>query len=91
MRITVTSTFNPNRTPLEIQSTTLRALLVELSKKYKPMDVDDFYDGDKGEVYPDCVVLLNGKSYKAISDGLNTRLKDGDKLESIQLFVIVGG
>ena len=91
MKVTVISSFNPNRTEIETQSTTLDSLLDELSKKYKPADVDDFYDTESGEVYPDCDVIINGKSYRIIPDGLNTKLQDGDKLEIIHLFKLVGG
>ena len=91
MKITVVPSFNPNRTEIETQGTTLGSLLDELSRQYKPADGDDFYDSDTGEVFPDCDVVLNGKSYRVIPDGLNAELKDGDKLEIIQLFMLVGG
>ena len=91
MKVTVISSFNPNRTEIETQSTTLGSLLDELSKKYKPADVDGFYDTESGEVYPDCDIILNGKSYRTTPDGLDTKLKEGDKLEIIQLFMLIGG
>jgi len=91
MKVTVTSTFFPDKKELETTSETLGDLLAELSRYYKPQGEDDFYDSGKKEVFPDFDILLNGKSYQVIPDGLKTRLQDGDTLGITQFFLMSGG
>ena len=90
MKITVKFSFNLNQTQLETQSTTLGALLDELSNNYKVKEVE-FFDSDRKEVCFDSDVLLNGQSYQVLSDGVDTKLRDGDKVEIIKLVVLQGG
>ena len=90
MKITVKSSFNLNETDLETQSTTLGALLDEVQNKNKLLMKVEFFDSESEELYPDCEVLVNGQSYQALTDGLDTRLKDGDKVE-IYLIMLPGG
>lgn len=89
MKITVKSSFDLNETELETQSTTLGALLEELSSNYR-LTGSEFFDSERKEVYPDCAVFVNGQPYQALTDGLDTELKDGDKVE-IYLIMLAGG
>jgi molybdopterin converting factor small subunit len=89
VKITVESTFNLNKTELEAQSTTLGALPDELENTNKLMKAE-YFNSVLREVYPDCEVLVNGQSYRVLTDGLDTELKDGDKVE-IYLIMLAGG
>ena len=89
MKITLKSTFNQNETDLETQSTTLGTLLDELSSNHKLTKIE-FFDSESGEVYPDCEVLVNGLSYRLLADDLDTKLKNGDKIEII-IIPLAGG
>ena len=89
MKITAKSSFDLNERDVETQSTTLGALLDELSNNYK-LTRAEFFDSEQGELYPDYEVLVNGQPYQALTDGLNTKLKDGDKVE-IYLIMLPGG
>ena len=89
MKIALKSTFNMIETDLETQSATLGALLDELSNNYEPKKMK-FFDSESGEVYPDCEVLVNGQSYRRLADGLDTKLKNGDKIEII-IIPLAGG
>ena len=90
MKISVKFSFNPNETQLETQSTTLAALLDELSNKFNVKEVE-FFDSDRREVCFDCDVLLNGQSYQVLTDGLDTKLRGGGRVEIIKLVVLQGG
>lgn len=89
MKIIFKSTFNQEETELETESTTLGALLDELSSKYRTTQVE-FFDSETREVYPDWQVFLNGQPYGALADGLDTKLKDNDKVE-LFVFTMAGG
>jgi len=88
MKITFKSTFNLEETEMETQSTTLGALLDELSSTYETKA--EFFDSQSKEVYPDWQLFLNGQPYRALADGLDTKLKDGDKVE-LFVFTMAGG
>jgi len=88
MKITLKSTFNLEETELETQSTTLGALLDELSSKY--LTKAEFFDNESKEIYPDWELFLNGQPYGSLADGLDTKLKDGDKVD-IFVFTMAGG
>jgi molybdopterin converting factor small subunit len=81
MRITVKSIFDPNETELDTQSTTLGALFDELSSDNYRLIVAEFFDSEHREIYPYCEVVVNGQTYQALTDGLDTKLKDGDRVE----------
>ena len=87
MKITLKSSFNLNETELETQSTTLGALLDELQNN-KEFEI---FDSERKEVYPDCDVLVNGESYQVLADSLDTKLKDGDKVEIVMFMFMLGG
>lgn len=89
MKITLKSSFNLNEIELETQSATLAALLDELSSNPKLTKIE-FFDSESRELYPDCEVLVNGQSHQLLADGLDTKLKDGDKIEII-IFTLAGG
>ena len=87
----------------ETQSATLGALLHEISSNIRATNFKlngkrskevlpniDFFDAESGEVYPDCLVLLNGQTYDVLADGLDTKLVDGDKVE-IYPIMLAGG
>jgi molybdopterin converting factor small subunit len=86
MKITVKSIFEPNETELDTQSTTLGAMLDELSHNQRMM-TEQFFDSELKELYSDCEVMVNGQ---ALTDGLDTKLKDGDRVE-IYLIMRGGG
>ena len=87
MKITLKSSFNLNETELETQSTNLGALLDELQNNKKL----EIFDSERKEVYPDCDVLVNGESYQVLADSLDTKLKDGDKVEIVMFMFMLGG
>lgn len=89
MKIIVKSSFNLKETELETQSTSLGALLDELSNHYR-LTKFPFFDSKSREVYSYCEVLVNGQSYQVLADGLDTRLEDGNRVEII-MFALGGG
>ena len=89
MRIILKSTFNLNEIQVETQSATLGAFLAELARNSTLTNVQ-FFDAGTGELYPDCDVLYNGQPYAALADGLDAKLKDGDRVEII-LLTLAGG
>jgi len=92
VKITLKSSFNLNEIQLETESTTLGALLDELQNNNKLLMKVEFFDSEHREVYPDCDVLVNGQSYQVLADGLDTKLRDGDKVEIITfMFMLAGG
>ena len=89
MRIILKSTFNLSEVEVETQSATLGAFLAEVSGNSSLTNVQ-FFDLGTSELYPDCDIQVNGQPYTTLADGLDTRLKDGDKVEII-LFMLAGG
>ncbi len=89
MKITVKSSCNPYDKEVQIQSTTLGDLFEELSGEYKPAGFE-FYDSEHGGVLPDCEVVINGQQYEALVQSLETRVKDGDRIE-IYILLVPGG
>ncbi len=90
MKIAVKFFFNLKEIQWETQNTTLSSLVSELANNYELMKTECF-DSDRGELYDDCEVFLNGQSHKVLTNGLDTKLKDGDKVEILKFFVISGG
>lgn len=83
MKIALETSFNLNNAiDFETQSATLSALLEELSANYRPEEAEsfEFFDSKRKEVYPEWTVLFNGQPYEDLSAGLNTELKDRDKV-----------
>jgi molybdopterin converting factor small subunit len=66
----------------EIDGDTLRALLVELSARYKAANVDfQPINPTTNDLDFDYDALVNGKNYVTLLHGLNTRLRDGDEVK----------
>ena len=66
----------------ELEGETLRALLTGLAKAYKKAGVDfDPISPRTNDMDEDYDVWINDKNYVAIPDGLNARLKDGDRVK----------
>lgn len=66
---------------VEIKGGTLRALLTELSVLYKKANVDfEPLNPKTNDVDFDYEILVNGKKYIALTQGLDTKLKRGDKV-----------
>lgn len=66
----------------EIDGDTLRALLAELSVRYKQANVDfQPINPTTNDLDFDYDVLVNGKNYITLAHGLDTKLKDGDEVK----------
>ena len=66
----------------EVKGETLRALLTTLAKAYKQAGVDfEPINPRTNDMDEDYDVLINGKNYITIPDGLNTKLEDGDSVK----------
>ena len=78
MKVNLMASFDSDTTEVETQSVTLRDLLIELSKKYPNVT---FFHKDRDEVHINFFVELNGQMHDYIPDELDTRLKEGDKVE----------
>ena len=90
MKISVKFSFNPRNIELDTQSPALGTLLGELSNNYSVRELE-FFDNDRKEVCFDCEVLLNGQSYQVLTNGLDTELSDGDRVEIIKFIILQGG
>ena len=78
MKIQLISSFDSNESELETRSSTLGDLLLELSKKYPR---ERFYNKEREEVNFEFFVELNGQLHETLANELDTKLKDGDKVE----------
>jgi molybdopterin converting factor small subunit len=66
---------------IEIKGETLRALLSELTDLYKKTGVDfEPINARTNDVDFDYEILMNGKKYVALSQGLDTKLKKGSEV-----------
>ena len=67
---------------MEIDGDTLRALLAELSARYKEANIDfQPINPTTNDLDFDYDVLVNGKNYVALVDGLDAKLKDDDAVK----------
>ncbi len=67
---------------LEVEGETLRALLTTLAQVYRQAGVDfEPINPGTNDMDEDYDVLINGKNYVTIPHGINTKLKDGDKVK----------
>ena len=67
---------------MEIDGDTLRALLAELSAKYKEANTDfQPINPTTNDLDFDYDALVNGKNYVALADGLDAKLKDDDAVK----------
>ncbi|HME43283.1 MAG TPA: hypothetical protein VKF36_09380 [Syntrophorhabdales bacterium] len=66
----------------EVEGDTLRALLTTLAEAYKKAGVDfEPINPRTNDMDEDYDVLVNDKNYVTIPDGLNAKLKDGDRVK----------
>lgn len=70
----------------EIETPTLKKVLLELSKKGQ----FSIFNPKDGEVQSDFKVYLNGIEYERLSERMDTELKDGDQVE-VNLVILAGG
>lgn len=73
---------------LELNEVTLAGLLKELSTQFGESFEQVFFDPESGGVSGQVSILLNGRHYSHLPDGLNTLLKDGDE---VSLFPPIAG
>jgi molybdopterin converting factor small subunit len=67
---------------MEIDGDTLRALLVELTARYKEANIDfQPINPTTNDLDFDYDVLVNGKNYVALADSLDAKLKDDDAVK----------
>ena len=66
---------------IEVKGETLRTLLSELSDLYKKAKVDfEPINARTNDVDFDYEILINGKRYVALAQGLDTKLKQGNEV-----------
>ena len=66
---------------IEMKGDSLRALLTEVSNRYKKADVDfDPIEPGTGEIHPDYDVSVNGKNYVSLRGGLDAALRNDDEV-----------
>jgi MoaD family protein len=65
---------------LEVDHTTIRELLIELSERYGKRFKDEVFDPLTNDVKSENQILVNGRHYRYLTNGLNAELKDGDLL-----------
>jgi|GEM_PF-1231730 len=84
--------FGLTQLDFEMDGSTLRDLLHELSTNIKTTKYPrvDIFDSETGEVYPDCLILVNGQPYDLLNNGLDTKLSNGDKVE-VYPIMLAGG
>ena len=67
---------------IQFEGETLRALLNELSRQYQQVNVDfEPINPRSNDLDFDYDVLVNGKNYVALLQGLDARLTDGDEVK----------
>lgn len=86
MNIALKAPFNPAWIDIKTRNTTLGALLKELSADLT-LATTEFFDWENDDVYPDYDVHLNGQPYSDLVDSLDTKLKEGDKVEIIMIML----
>ncbi len=66
---------------MEVEGKTLRELLAKLAELYKQANVElDIINPKTNDLDADYDVLVNGKNYVALPNGLGTKLKNGDEV-----------
>lgn len=67
---------------VQVEGESLRALLDELSARYKQARVDfDPISPKTGDLDSDYDVVVNGTNYVALPGGLDAKLRDGDEVK----------
>lgn len=73
---------------MEVDNLTIREVLAELSHRYGKKFKDEVFDLQTNEVIPQNQILINGRHYRYLADGLDTKLSEGDMLA---IFPLVAG
>ena len=73
---------------MEVEHATIRELLTGLSERYGTRFKDQVLDPQTNEVRSENQILLNGRHYRYLPEGLDTELKEGDFLA---IFPLVAG
>lgn len=89
MKITVLSDFTPPIREVETKSATLGAFLKELAKELGTSV--GFVETVCEEAYPHISVTLNGELWSILTEGMKTRLKDGDRVAVHGTYLSAGG
>lgn len=67
---------------ITVQGDTIRALLTELSRRYKQANVDlELINSTTNDLDFDYDVIVNDKNYVALAGGLDAKLKDNDTVK----------
>ena len=74
------------QTEVEVGTPTLKGVLLELSKKSQ----FSVFSGKDEEVRSDFKVYLNETEYEELPEGINTEIKEEDRLE-VNLLIMAGG
>jgi len=70
---------------IEVEGETPRALLTELSRRYKQANVDfEPICPITNDLKLDFDVFVNGKNYVILTHGLNAKLEDGDEVKVME-------
>jgi molybdopterin converting factor small subunit len=85
MKIKVKTNFY-GQPELQIETPTLKKVLHELSRKIK----FSILNPSEEQVHSDFKVYLNGVEHEDLPHGIDTELKEGDKVE-ITMVVLAGG
>ncbi len=73
---------------METGRVTIRDMLIELSNKHGTGFADKVLDPETKEVRSESLVLVNGRHYRHLVNGLDTEMNEGDTL---QIFPLVAG
>ena len=71
---------NKSEIEMEVDNLTIREVLTELSYRYGKKFKDEVFDLQTNEVAPQNQILINGRHYRYLSNGLDTKLSEGDML-----------
>lgn len=73
---------------IEVGNLTIREVLTELSCRYGKTFKDEVFDSETNKVFPQNQILINGRHYRYLANGLDTKLSEGDMLS---IFPLVAG
>ena len=73
---------------VEIEKASLKDLLIKMSREIGEDFSRMVIDQESGDISQHIAVLINGRHYTHIPDGLDTQLKDGDE---VALFPPIAG
>jgi len=73
---------------MEMENATIRGILIQLSNRYGEKFRNSVFELQSQEIKKYNMILVNGRQYQHLPDGLDTKLSEGDK---VALFPPVGG